>query len=145
MAVSIFFEELCEVSQKSWEISELPIAGKIWKNLTVNVLKCVMDNFKTLLKFYMSRAGLNPTSLSRKAKLNVTAVRDILEHTGTPNPRIDTFIKLCHALGVGPHQLSQDFANLYSPRQLEILEDAAERDERSIQLDKDIIKEKGKK
>jgi hypothetical protein len=104
-----------------------------------------MDTFKTRLRFYMSRAGLNPTSLSRKAKLNVTAVRDILEHTGTPNPRIDTFIKLCQALGIGPHQLSQDFANLYSPRQLEILEDAEERNERNLHLDKENVKEKNKK
>ena len=103
-----------------------------------------MDTFKTRLKFYMSRAGLNPTSLSRKAKLNVTAVRDILEHTGTPNPRIDTFIKLCQALNIGPHQLSQDFANLYSPRQLEMIEDAEERNERSQQLN-ELVKEKTKK
>ncbi len=101
-----------------------------------------MDNFKTRLKFYMSKAGLNPTSLSKKARLNVTAVRDILEHTGTPNPRIDTFIKLCHALGIGPHQLSQDFANLYSPRQLELLEDIHELNERNTQLSKEITKEK---
>lgn len=104
-----------------------------------------MDNFKTRLRFYMSRAGLNPTSLSRKAKLNVTAVRDILEHTGMPNPRIDTFIKLCHALGIGPHQLSQDFANLFSQSQLEMLEDAEERNERNIQLSKEIVKDKTKK
>ena len=82
----------------------------------------VMDTFKTRLRFYMRRAGLNPTSLSRKARLNVSAVRDIFRHAGTPHPRIDTFVKLCRALGVSPHQLSQDVANLYSPRQLEILE-----------------------
>jgi hypothetical protein len=104
-----------------------------------------MDNFKTRLKFYMSKAGLNPTSLSRKAQLNVTAVRDILEHTGTPNPRIDTFIKLCRALGIGPHQLSQDFANLYLPRQLELLEDINDLNERNTQLSKEIVKEKSKK
>jgi len=104
-----------------------------------------MDTFKARLRFYMSRAGLNPTSLSRKAKLNVTAVRDILEHSGTPNPRIDTFIKLCQALGLGPHQLSQDFASLYSSRQLEVIEDANERDERNIYLSKEFVKEKNKK
>jgi transcriptional regulator with XRE-family HTH domain len=73
-----------------------------------------MDTFKTRLRFYMKQAGLNPTSLSRKAGLNVTAVRDILAHEGTPNPRIDTFIKLCRALGVSPEQLSPDFASLHS-------------------------------
>lgn len=104
-----------------------------------------MDTFKTRLRFYMSRAGFNPTSLSRKAKLNVTAVRDILEHTGTPNPRIDTYIKLCQALGVGPHQLSQDFANLFTPQQLELLEDVAERHERDAQLNREAAREKGKK
>lgn len=104
-----------------------------------------MDNFKTRLKFYMDRAGLNPTSLSKKARLNATAVRDILEHNGTPNPRIDTFVKLCHALGVGPHQLSQDFANLYSPRQLELLDDIDELNEMDAQLSKEIIKEKNRK
>ena len=93
----------------------------------------------------MSKAGLNPTSLSRKARLNVTAVRDILEHSGTPNPRIDTFIKLCHALGIGPHQLSQDFANLYSSRQLEFLDDIDELNERNTQLNKDVIEEKDRK
>lgn len=81
-----------------------------------------MDTFKTRLKFYMGRAGLNPTSLSRKARLNVSAVRDIFRHRGTPHPRIDTFVKLCRALGIGPHQLSRDVANLYTPRQLEKLE-----------------------
>ena len=81
-----------------------------------------MDTFKARLKFYMSRAGLNPTSLSRKARLNVSAVRDIFRHTGTPNPRIDTFVKLCRALGISPHHLSRDVASLYSARQLEMLE-----------------------
>ena len=104
-----------------------------------------MDNFKTRLKFYMDRAGLNPTSLSKKARLNVTAVRDILEHNGTPNPRIDTFIKLCLALGVGPHRLSPDFIKLYSPRQLELLDDIDELSEMDAELSKEIIKEKNRK
>jgi hypothetical protein len=132
---------------KDWEISKLLIVEKIWKNQVGNLLKMLgdMDNFKARLKFYMSRAGLNPTSLSRKARLNVTAVRDILEHTGTPNPRIDTFIKLCHALGIGPHQLSQDFANLYPPRQLELLEDIDEMNERNTQLSTEVTKEKNKR
>ena len=60
-----------------------------------------MDTFKTRLRFYMEKAGFNPSSLSRKAELNATAVRDILNHTGSPNPRIDTFIKLCQALEIG--------------------------------------------
>jgi hypothetical protein len=71
-----------------------------------------MDDLKTRLRFYMRESGLNPTSLSRKAQLNATAVRDILEHPKTPNPRIDTFIKLCRALGVKPGQLSPDMEKL---------------------------------
>jgi hypothetical protein len=85
-----------------------------------------MDTFKTRLRFYMKRAGLNPTSLSRKAHLNVTAVRDILEHAGTPNPRIDTFINLCKALSVVPHQLSPDFADLDSQNSLSRTKDKCE-------------------
>lgn len=73
-----------------------------------------MDNLKTLLKFHMERKGLNPTSLSKKAGLNVTAVRDILAHDADPYPRIDTFTKLCRALEVRPHQLSPLFRDLYS-------------------------------
>ena len=69
--------------------------------------------FQERLKFYMVKKGLNPTSLSRKASLNMTAVRDILQHNGTPNPRIDTFIKLCDALGVLPCQLHPEVAKLY--------------------------------
>src|SRR4051812_32413333 len=104
-----------------------------------------MDNFKSRLKFYMNRAGLNPTSLSKRARLNMTAVRDILEHEGMPNPRIDTFIKLCKALGIGPHQLSQELGSLYSPRQLELLDDIADLNERDSHLSQEIIKEKNRK
>lgn len=70
----------------------------------------------------MIEKAFNPSNLSRKAGLNATAVRDILEHEGTPNPRIDTFIKLCCALGVSPHQLSPELAKLYSPRQRRMLD-----------------------
>jgi len=104
-----------------------------------------MDSFKERLKFYMIWAGLNPTSLSRKARLNVTSVRDILEHRGTPNPRIDTFIKLCHALGVGPHQLSPELAKLYSPRQRNLLDEISSLDERNHHLQREIDKLKNKK
>lgn len=76
-----------------------------------------MNNLKTLLKFHMERKGLNPTSLSKKAGLSSTAVRDILEHDSTPFPRIDTFAKLCRALEVSPHQLSPLFADLYTHEQ----------------------------
>jgi len=65
-----------------------------------------MNDLKTRLRFYMRKNGFNPTSLSREAGLNATAIRDILEHPGTPNPRIDTFVKICHALQVNPSQLS---------------------------------------
>ena len=71
-----------------------------------------MDDFKARLRFFMRENGFNPTSLSKKAQLNATAVRDILEHDGTPNPRIDTFVKLCRALGVKPSQLSPDLEKL---------------------------------
>ncbi len=72
-----------------------------------------MDTFKKRLKFYMIREGLNPASLSRKAQLNITAVRDILEHEGNPNTGINTFLKLCRALGVTGYQLSPEGAKLY--------------------------------
>jgi len=104
-----------------------------------------MSNLKERLEFYMTKAGLNPTSLSRKARLNITAVRDILQHPGTPNPRIDTFIKLCQALGVGAHQLSSEFERLFSPRQRELLEEISELDEKDSRLQKEIAKEKGKR
>ena len=73
--------------------------------------------FKKRLQYYMLKGGFTPTSLSRKAKLNITAVRDILVHEGTPNPRIDTFSKLCRALGVLPHQLHPEFEKFYAARQ----------------------------
>ena len=104
-----------------------------------------MDSFKERLEFYMNRAGLNPTSLSREARLNITAVRDILEHDTTPKPRIDTFAKLCRALGVSPHHLSPDFSDLYSPRMRDLLDEVYELDEKERQLRKKITKEKTRK
>ncbi|MCE9507974.1 MAG: helix-turn-helix domain-containing protein [Alphaproteobacteria bacterium] len=101
-----------------------------------------MSNLKERLEFYMTKAGLNPTSLSRKARLNITAVRDILQHPGNPNPRIDTFIKLCEALGIGAHQLSPQFERLFSPRQRELLDGISELDEKDSQMRKEIAKEK---
>ena len=79
-------------------------------------------SFKERLEFYMNREGFTPTSLSKKAQLNMTAVRDILEHEGTPNPRIDTFAKLCYALNVSPYHLSPDFEKTYTPRQRLLLD-----------------------
>jgi hypothetical protein len=70
-------------------------------------------SFKERLEFYMNREGFTPTSLSKKAQLNMTAVRDILEHKKTPKPRIDTFFKLCLALGVTPRQLYPELEKLY--------------------------------
>lgn len=89
-----------------------------------------MNDFKTRLEFYMRKKGFNPTSLSRKAQLSATAVRDILEHEGVPNPRIDTFAKLCHALGVSTYHLSPDFEKLYSPRQRRLLDKIDKLDDR---------------
>jgi hypothetical protein len=84
----------------------------------------VMTTFKKRLKFYMLKEGLNPASLSRKAKLNITAVRDILQHEGSPNTGINTFTKLCQALGVAPHQLSPEFGKFYTSTQRRMLEEA---------------------
>ena len=93
----------------------------------------------------MIEKKFNPTSLARKARLNVTAVRDILQHVGDPNPRIDTFFKLCRALDVGPHQLSPDFATLYSPRQCGRLDEAYELDKKDRKLHRASAKEKSRK
>ena len=54
-----------------------------------------------------------PDKPVKKAGLNPTAVRDILEHDSNPLPRIDTFAKLCRTLDISPHQLSPLFAKLY--------------------------------
>lgn len=89
-----------------------------------------MDTFKKRLEFYMKKKGFNPTSLSRKARLSTTAVRDMLEHPGNPNPRIDTFLKLCLALEVLPHQLFPECAALYSPRQRQMLDKIGVLDEK---------------
>jgi DNA-binding XRE family transcriptional regulator len=83
-----------------------------------------MDQFKQRLAYYMKKAGLNPTSLAKKAGLSQTAVRDILDHVGDPNPRIDTFIKLCRALGLRPYHLSAQIERLYPPHLLRLLEEA---------------------
>ena len=104
-----------------------------------------MDTFKRRLEFYMNRVGLNPTSLSRKARLSITTVRDILEHSANPKPRIDTFAKLCRALGVSPHHLSPDFSDLYSPRQRRFLTEIEELDERERRLMSGLSRGKSKK
>ncbi len=82
----------------------------------------------------MQKGGFNPTSLSKKASLNVTAVRDILKHEGTPNPRIDTFFKLCRALSVNPYNLFPAFRELFSHRLRRLLDKAEKLDERDQQL-----------
>jgi len=102
------------------------------------------DSFKERLLFYMRKRHLNPTSLSRKAMLNMTAVRDILAHEKTPNPRIDTFIKLCHALGISPHHLSPDFEKFYSSPLLELLnemDDLNEQDRQAAEENRQGAKE----
>jgi hypothetical protein len=93
-----------------------------------------MDTFKTRLEFHMARAGLNPTSLSRKAGLNTTGVRDILKHKGAADPRMSTFIKLCVALEVAPHVLSPELLNLYPPGQRRLLAEAGNQDEKDHQV-----------
>jgi hypothetical protein len=96
-----------------------------------------MDSFKSRLEFYMLKNGLNPTSLSKKARLNVTAVRDILQHNGTPNPRIDTFVKLCRALDVNPYNLLPALRELCSLRLRRLLDKAEQLDERDQQSGKE--------
>ena len=59
-----------------------------------------VDNLRTL----MVARGLNPRSLSLKAGLNATAVRDMMEGR-TKFPRYDTAQNLAVALEVTPHQL----------------------------------------
>jgi DNA-binding Xre family transcriptional regulator len=76
-----------------------------------------MDNFKTRLESYMIKRGLNPTSLSKKANLNGTAVRDMLKHRGMPDPRVSTLAKLCQALDVPPHVLSPALSKFYPPEE----------------------------
>lgn len=105
-----------------------------------------VKTFKERLEFYMIKRGLNPTSLAKRARLNITAIRDILQHEGSPHPRIDTFIKLCLALDVKPHHLSPEIAKLYSSRQRRFLDEMEHLDERHDRLKKKIDKEKnGKK
>jgi len=82
----------------------------------------IMPTFKKRLEYYMLREGLRPSSLSKKAGLNITAVRDILTHKGSPAPRISTFVSLCKALNVYPHQLHPGVAKLYTSRQRRCLD-----------------------
>ncbi len=56
------------------------------------------------LRGLMNDRGLNPRSLSLKAGLNATAVRDMLEGR-TRFPRYDTVLALADALDVPPSQL----------------------------------------
>lgn len=65
--------------------------------------------FKKNLARHMKSNGYNPTSLARKMRVNVTFVRDILQHPGNPHPRIDTFLRLCKVLKVTPEQLYSGF------------------------------------
>jgi transcriptional regulator with XRE-family HTH domain len=56
------------------------------------------------LRALMENRALNPRSLSLKAGLNPTAVRDMLEGR-TQFPRYDTVLALAGALNVAPHAL----------------------------------------
>jgi transcriptional regulator with XRE-family HTH domain len=57
------------------------------------------------LRRRMSEAGFNQKSLARAAKLNETAVRDILKGR-SKNPRIDTLEALCRVLGCSVSELT---------------------------------------
>lgn len=92
-----------------------------------------METLKDRLKHHLKQSGLNPTSLAKKAGLSMTSVRDILAHAD-PKPRIDTFIKLCRALEIRPHQLSSDIERLYSPRQIKMLNEITDLDAREKRL-----------
>lgn len=58
------------------------------------------------LRKLMEKNGFNPRSLSLKAGLNATAVRDMLEHR-TRFPRYDTIEALAQALQITPSQLME--------------------------------------
>jgi repressor LexA len=51
----------------------------------------------------MARTGLKPKALSKKAGLNETAVRDLMDRVD--DPRIGTLFKLAQALGCSPSTL----------------------------------------
>lgn len=59
------------------------------------------------LRDFMKAKDLNPRSLSLKAGLNATAVRDMLEGR-VKYPRYDTVQALAEALGITPAQLMSD-------------------------------------
>lgn len=64
----------------------------------------LVTKFAAELATLMQEQGENPTSLSRRAGLGVTAVRDILEGRSS-NPRLGTVKKLAQALNVKPDRL----------------------------------------
>lgn len=67
----------------------------------------------TTLRTLMTARRLNPRSLSLKAGLNATAVRDVLEGR-VKFPRYDTVMKLSEALGVTPSKLMHASTNDYT-------------------------------
>jgi transcriptional regulator with XRE-family HTH domain len=66
--------------------------------------KATQSRWIANLRSLMEARELNPRSLSLKAGLNATAVRDMLEGR-TQFPRYDTVQALAEALDVAPHQL----------------------------------------
>lgn len=75
------------------------------------------------LRALMQARGLNPRSLSLKAGLNATAVRDMLEGR-TRFPRYDTVKALAGSLGVTPASLMGDEApGLNNTRKIQAKDD----------------------
>jgi len=69
--------------------------------------KITIPNWVRNLRLLMEQQGFNPRSLSLKAGLNATAVRDMLEGR-TKFPRYDTARALATALGTTPVALMGD-------------------------------------
>lgn len=58
---------------------------------------------RAALEFHMDRAGLTGKQLSKAAKLNETAVRDLLGKV--KDPRLSTLLQLAEALNISPETL----------------------------------------
>jgi transcriptional regulator with XRE-family HTH domain len=71
-------------------------------------------NWLDILRSLMDAQGLNPRSLSLKAGLNATAVRDMLEGRSR-FPRYDTARQLAEALATTPAMLMGDEPSIASP------------------------------
>lgn len=96
----------------------------------------MMDSFRNRLKHWMKIRGIKAKTLSKKAGLHETYVRDALKRTEAPN--LVNIAKLCKALDIYPHDLVPEIREIYPPDAVELLEELSQIRERKREINKSI-------